>query len=578
MSRIPSQFITDLMNRVDIVEVIDQRVPLKKAGKEHKACCPFHSEKTPSFTVNAAKQFYHCFGCGANGNAISFLMEYDHLTFPETIATLANMAGVEVPQEAHKNNTVSTQPLYDILEAANEYYQMQLRQHADKELAVNYLKDRGVSGSIAKKFKLGYAPRGWDNLKTALKNYSAAQLTAAGLAIEKSKNDSYDRFRHRIMFPIRDRRGRVIAFGGRVLSDEDEPKYLNSPETEVFHKRRELYGLYEALQANRDLKRLLVVEGYMDVVALAQYGISYAVATLGTATTDEHIHQLFRHCSEVSFCFDGDRAGYDAGWKALNVILPILEDGWQINFMFLAENEDPDSFVRKIGKEKFEHELANATPLAKFFFAHLTKDIEMNRLDGQAKLVKLALPLLQQIPGKILRHKLLEELATYAQVPSAQLETMLTVNPEHLPSSAATVKKLIGTSQKTVMQQAISMLLQHPTLSQQVQDRGFWKTANIAGASLFAELLELTANHPHLSTGAIVEHWRNQVEFSYLTTLASRELLTPEDGLNIEFQDILSSLSRELREQQLNVLQRKAKQGELNSADREQYVSLLSQK
>lgn len=571
MSKIPQQFIDDLINRIDIAEIIEARVALKKAGKEYKACCPFHNEKTPSFTVSSIKQFYHCFGCGANGNAISFLMEYDHLSFPEAIESLAKVAGVEVPSEATTSKTPNQQPLYDILATANDYFQQQLREH---ENAISYLKKRGVSGAIAKQFSIGFAPKGWDNLSKTLKAYSKQQLVAAGLYIEKSSNEGYDRFRNRIMFPIRDRRGRIIAFGGRVLSKDDEPKYLNSPETEIFHKRRELYGLYETLQANRNLQRILVVEGYMDVVALAQYGINYAVATLGTATTEEHLQQLFRHCNEVTFCFDGDRAGYDAAWKALNITLPVLEDGWQINFMFLAQGEDPDSTVRAQGREAFENSMKQAIPLAKFIFKHLTKDIEMERLDGQAKLVTIAMPLIEQVPGKILQHKLLDELATHAQVPISQLESMMVnESPEQKVVKRPTVQQ-----QPSLMQHAISILLQHPMLADNVKDAAYWRIVDIPGAKLFSELVDLIQAKPKLSTGAIIEHWRDNIEHTYLTALAIRETLIPEEGLAAEFQDTLSSLRKKLVEQQLNSLQRKAKQGELNSTDRRQYLTLLAQR
>lgn len=382
--RIPQQFIDDLLNRVDIVEVVDSRVPLKKKGKEYSACCPFHSEKTPSFTVSQNKQFYHCFGCKANGSAIGFLMEYEHLSFPEAIEELARSQGIDVPYEGGQRPDPAVKKaqtdLYDLMQQTDQYYQQQLRQHEQAQTAVDYLKQRGLSGEVAKDFGIGFAPDGWDNLIKALGNTAEKEkaLVTAGMLIKKENGKCYDRFRDRIMFPIRDRRGRCIAFGGRILP-KDQPndkdaKYLNSPETPLFHKGRELYGLYEARQALRDIPRLMVVEGYMDVVALAQFDVRYAVATLGTATTADHLQRLFQLTSEVVFCFDGDRAGKDAAWRALQVCLPEMRDGRETRFMFLPDGEDPDSYIRKIGKETFELEIKKSQTFSEYLFKQLTDE------------------------------------------------------------------------------------------------------------------------------------------------------------------------------------------------------------
>ena len=360
---IPQQFIDDLLTRIDVVDVINQRVPLKKAGTEYKACCPFHDEKTPSFTVSQSKQFYHCFGCGAHGSAIRFLMEYDRLSFPDAIEELAASIGLEVPREDGFTPRDNRKPVYEILEQAARFYAQQLRHHPKANRAIEYLKNRGLSGEIAKTFHLGFAPPGWDNLLKKFGNdeQSLGLLRKAGL-ISEPEGKRYDRFRDRIMFPIHDSRGRVVGFGGRVL-DDGSPKYLNSPETPVFHKGSELYGLWEAKHANKSLPRVLVVEGYMDVIALAQYDIRNAVATLGTAATDQHLEKLFRTAPEVVFCFDGDRAGRDAAWKALNTALPILRDGRQARFLLLPEGEDPDTYVRRIGKDEFMNQVAKSEPL-----------------------------------------------------------------------------------------------------------------------------------------------------------------------------------------------------------------------
>jgi len=388
--RIPQSFIDEVLNRTDIVEVIDTRVPLKKAGREFKACCPFHDEKTPSFTVSQVKQFYHCFGCGANGTAISFLMDYEHMEFVEAIEELARRAGLEIPKETSggQSHAPSTLPHYALLERVADYYQEQLRDHPQASRAVDYLKQRGLTGDIAARFGIGFAPPGWENLASALGANDTVhkQLLELGLTVERDKGDgAYDRFRDRIQFPIRDRRGRTIGFGGRVL-DDSTPKYLNSSESPVFHKGQELYGLFEARRAVRKLERILVVEGYMDVVALAQFDINYAVATLGTATTHEHLERLFRTVPEVVFCFDGDRAGREAAWRALENTLPVLRDGREARFLFLPDGEDPDSLVRKIGKQALEQQIATATHLSDFFFDRLAAPLDINSIDGRARL------------------------------------------------------------------------------------------------------------------------------------------------------------------------------------------------
>ena len=418
--RIPKQFIDDLITRVDIVELIDERVPLKKAGKDYKANCPFHEEKTPSFTVSADKQFYHCFGCGVHGTAIGFLMEYDHMSFPEAVEELARRAGVEIPRATYSAAAPEAPVGPDLLELmrdAARLYRSQLREHPQAPIAIDYLKGRGITGEIAKEFELGFAPDGWDNLLKVLggdeegsparsassssHKYSRESLVTAGLAIKKDGGGYYDRFRARIMFPIHDHRGRIVGFGGRVL-DKGEPKYLNSPETPLFHKGRELYGLYHAREPIKRENRVLVVEGYMDVVALAQYGIDFAVATLGTATTRDHLERLFRHAPEVIFCFDGDRAGREAAWRALETTLPVLRDGRQASFLFLPEGEDPDTLVRKEGAEAFRARLRTAKPLPDFLFETLVRQVDLTRLDGRARLVELARPHLSKgCPGGV---------------------------------------------------------------------------------------------------------------------------------------------------------------------------------
>ncbi|NRB38965.1 MAG: DNA primase [Pseudomonadales bacterium] len=436
--KIPQNFIDDLIDRSDIVELIDSRVKLKKSGRNYTACCPFHDEKTPSFSVNPDKQFYYCFGCGAGGNVVSFIMDHDRSEFIEAIETLASHNGVQVPREhnpqAEKLHKAK-KSIYDLLQQASEYYQIQLRQHAKKSQAVDYLKQRGLSGAIAQQFQIGYAPPGWDNL---LKNIGSTEeqqklLLDGGMLIEKDKGGCYDRFRERLIFPIRDSRGRTIAFGGRVFND-DKPKYLNSPETPVFHKQQELYGLYEARQANRHLQRLIMVEGYMDVVALAQYGISYAVATLGTAAGTIHMEKVFRQCSEVIFCFDGDDAGRKAALRALDAVIPLMEAGRQAKFLFLPQGEDPDSHVRNIGQEAFVVQLDGALSLSEYLFQHAETDLDLAKPDDKASLINKLMPQIQAMPAGTFQELMLRSLSEKSGLPVEDIKR-LEIKAKKAPSA-----------------------------------------------------------------------------------------------------------------------------------------------
>ncbi len=428
--RIPQSFIDDLLARVNVLDIVEARVKLKRTGKNYSGICPFHKEKSPSFTVNNEKQFYYCFGCGAGGNSLGFLMEHDRLSFPEAVEELAKLAGVEMPKTegpVDHQREQRIKDIYSLLEEASEYYQQQLRKHPSKDIAVNYLKNRGLSGQFAARFGIGYAPPGWDNLlkKLARDEATKLRLEQAGMLINKEDSDRYyDRFRERIMFPIRDMRGRVIAFGGRVLGDE-KPKYLNSPETDTFHKSRELYGLYEARKYNQNLERLIIVEGYMDVVGLAQYGIGYAVATLGTATTAQHLERLLKMVPEVIFCFDGDEAGRKAAKRALDTTMPVITDGKQARFLFLPEGEDPDSLVRQEGCEAFEQRLNESLPLSDFFFKTLEEGADMNSLDGRARFSNQALPLIDHMRPGILKQMMQEKIS---ELTGLSLEQLISVN------------------------------------------------------------------------------------------------------------------------------------------------------
>jgi DNA primase len=415
---IPQSFIDGMLDRLDIVDVVDSRVKLRKTGKNYSACCPFHDEKTPSFTVSPEKQFYYCFGCGASGNALGFVMDYERLSFPEAVESLARLTGLEVPREvqteAQAKREQEKRSIYTLLEKADEFYQQQLRHHTSKHLAVNYLKNRGLDGKTAKFYGVGFAPPGWDNLLKSLGHNDEDKhlLIEGGMLIHQEQEKKlYDRFRHRIMFPIRDTRGRVIGFGGRVLGD-DKPKYLNSPETPVFHKGQELYGLYEARLAYRELPRLLVVEGYMDVVSLAQFGIGYGVATLGTACGPDHLNRAFKYTNEVVFCFDGDKAGRSAAHRALEASIETMTDGRTVKFLFLPEGEDPDTLVRQIGPDKFERMIELAVPFEDYLFDAVAEGLNIRTMEGRATFSKRAAPLLDRLPKGVFRELMFESLAT----------------------------------------------------------------------------------------------------------------------------------------------------------------------
>jgi len=582
VGRIPQSFIDEVLNRTDIVEVIDTRVPLKKAGREFKACCPFHDEKTPSFTVSQVKQFYHCFGCGANGTAISFLMDYEHMEFVEAIEELARRAGMEVPKETTGKQTQapSTLPHYALLERVADYYQEQLRSHPRASQAIDYLKQRGLTGDVAARFNIGYAPPGWENLAAALNadNTVRKQLLELGLTVERDKGDgAYDRFRDRIQFPIRDRRGRTIGFGGRVL-DDSTPKYLNSSESPVFHKGQELYGLFEARRAVRKLERILVVEGYMDVVALAQFDINYAVATLGTATTHEHLERLFRTVAEVVFCFDGDRAGREAAWRALENTLPVLRDGREARFLFLPDGEDPDSLVRKIGKQALEQQIASATHLSEFFFERLSSRLDINSIDGRARLVTDAKPLLGKLPDSTFQQLMVEQLAALAQTTAEQIAGRLEIPlPETATTAAPQTRPVRQSAGKSPVRQALELLLYQPSLAAEIQQPDFLQQCDVAGVPLLVEVLDLLQQHPGLSTGAVLEHWREREESRFLSKLAHWN--PPLDDLELvaDLRGHLNEIQRQYIENRIDFLGAEQSQRQLSSAEKQEYGQLLLQ-
>ncbi|KTR49137.1 DNA primase [Pantoea ananatis] len=551
--RIPRVFINDLLARTDIVELIDARVKLKKQGKNYHACCPFHNEKTPSFTVNGEKQFYHCFGCGAHGNAIDFLMNYDRLEFVESIEELATSHGLDVPYEAGNGPSQmerhQRQSLYQLMENLNGFYQQSL-QHSSAQSARDYLEHRGLSADIINHFSIGYAPAGWDNV---LKRFGKQpedreSLMEAGMLVSNDKGRVYDRFRERVMFPIRDKRGRVIGFGGRVLGN-DTPKYLNSPETPVFHKGRQLYGLYEALKNHPEPKRLLVVEGYMDVVALAQYGVDYAVASLGTSTTAEHIQLLFRSTDNVICCYDGDRAGREAAWRALETALPYMNDGRQLRFMFLPDGEDPDTLVRKEGKAAFETRMEQAMPLSSFLFDSLLPQVDLSSRDGKARLSTLALPLITQIPGETLRIYMRQELGNKLGIlDDAQLEKLM---PKQGPGGSTPIAPPL---KRTTMRVLVALLIQNPQLATLVPSLDGLAESKIAGLPLFIELVTRCNENPGLTTGQLLELYRGTNFSQTLETLAVWNHMIVDEESEAVFQDSLASVYDSALEERLEFL------------------------
>lgn len=592
MSRIPDSFIDELRERVDIVEIIDHRVKLKKSGKNYSACCPFHNEKTPSFTVSPGKQFFHCFGCGASGDALGFLIDYERLEFLEAVEQLAHIAGLEVPREERSEAATRQdrirKSIYKLLTRADAFYQEQLKQHPGRDNAVSYLKKRGLDGHIARDYGIGYAPPGWDNLLKELGQTSEDQqgLIDGGMLVSvPEKKKLYDRFRHRIMFPIRDSRGRVIGFGGRVLGD-DKPKYLNSPETPVFHKGRELYGLYEARKAYKELPRLLVVEGYMDVVSLAQYDIRYSVATLGTACGEDHLTLAFRHTNEIVFCFDGDNAGRAAATRALESAIPVMTDGRTVKFLFLPDGEDPDTLVRQVGTDKFSLLIDNAVPLEDYLFDAAAEGINIRTMEGRAHLSKRTVPLLNKLPKSVFRELMFDSLAQRTGLQRAVLEELIST-PEPLPSqlpqkaivktpviaevppelsqppsayeempptdeyppsetsdvpeyyeewSAPPSENLEPVPTKPVRSQylmplqhkTIALLLAHPELATQEPDHDFWLNQDAIEFRQIGRLLKLLHDRSHYTLSHIIGHWRANYgpsDTEQLAAIAGHDLL-----------------------------------------------------
>ena len=565
---IPSVFIDDLLTRVDVVDLIDSYLPLKKTGSNYVARCPFHTEKTPSFSVSRRKQFYHCFGCGASGNAIGFLMDYSHLNFVEAVEDLASFVGIDVPREESVTTPLigkqDLASLYAVQQQVAKFYAQQLRDSNNDGLAVQYFKDRGVSGEVARDFLLGYAPDQWHLLAD---QFDTGLLKKAGLLIAKEGGRSYDRFRGRIMFPIRDRRGRVVAFGARVLGDA-LPKYLNSPETPVFHKSNEVYGLYELLEKKGRPAQILLVEGYMDVIALAQFGLRNAVATLGTAPTRAHFDLLFRFTAEIILCFDGDEAGLKAAWRAIEAGLPCLKDGRHIRVMLLPEKEDPDSLIRREGVDAFLARLAAASPLSDYFFSRLSGALDLQTLEGRAALMVKAKAYLKTLPSGYFREMMVGRLNEQVEHVSLDLE-----------SEGTRRRSDISKEKVTPARTANALLLQNPELAQsQFLKDGVDLSLDSPGLNLLRKVLSVIAKKPELTTGGLLENFRGELEEGQVRALVQAPVLVPESVLEVEFAGAVRRLVAQVVEADLAQLLKKEQALGLTLDEKKKMLRFLAMK
>jgi len=578
---IPESFIQELLNRVDIVDVIDKSVPLKKAGANYSACCPFHNEKSPSFTVSPTKQFYHCFGCGAHGTAIGFLMEYAGLSFVEAVHELAKHVGMIVPQVQSTPASMAADAkqqsvklgLHETLQAAASYYKAELKK---SERAINYLKGRGLSGQIAAKFQIGYAPAGWQNLQTVMANYEDEALQTAGLVVENEQGRRYDRFRDRIMFPIHDQKGQVIGFGGRVIDPEETPKYYNSPETPLFQKGHELYGLFVARRAIRDAGSVLVVEGYMDVVALAQYGIEYAVAALGTATTPFHITKLKRQTDDIVFCFDGDNAGRTAAWRAAMNALPALNDGLRLRFMFLPKDHDPDSYVREYGKAQFEADIQQAIPLSQYILQFLSLDNPLSSQEDKVRFLNEAEPILKQITAPRYALMMRKKIAELAELSEQEMQAVLKL--PGLQKKAAKAPQRQSRTPMSLAKRFVLTLLMQPGLAQ--REHLAFAQGQDEEAIMLQQVILAALAQPHSKPATLLHAIQSHIA-PVLWREIQRELQLLDESLDyaLEFEGACAQLTEAVtakREAGLLAQLKEKPFNQLTEQEREQLRSLTS--
>ncbi len=604
--RIPQSFINELLARADLVDVIESRITLKKSGQNYSACCPFHNEKTPSFSVNPDKQFYYCFGCGASGNALTFLMEYEGQEFVAAIEDLAAQMSMTVPREAYSGEKPPpVDDLFPLMESVSNYYQQQLKSNPAAKKAVDYLKKRGLTGEIAKQYAIGYAPDEWQNLNQLEHDPKKLQqdLVDTGMMIQKENGHAYDRFRDRIMFPIRNRRGQILGFGGRII-DQGEPKYLNSPETKLFHKGKELYGLFEMRRQLRNIEHVIIVEGYMDVVALAQFGIYNATATLGTATTSDHLHTLFRICSKIVFCFDGDKAGRAAALRALNHALPLLKDTREIRLMFLPEGEDPDTMVRNVGAENFKQQVESSVTLFDYLISYLTSQVNMKTFEGPARLVHLAKPYFLAIKDPILSVRFQIKLSELSGLTEKQLVQVLQETPDdqailnkpatppikkpHISQQHSNQKinpvqaniqeiKIPSASDDPKFKRSIALILQFPDALPPA-DLNWLKEIDEPGAKILHALCQLIQQSENISTGILIENWREKPEEPNLSRLATIDLHVAAENVQIELCEIFKRLEKNYLEEQCNYFIEKSKTQHLDPTEKNALKRLLKAK
>ncbi len=568
--RISREFIDDLLVRVDLVDLIDSHVPLRKTGTNYVARCPFHTEKTPSFSVNRNKQFFHCFGCGASGNAISFLMDFSHLDFVEAVEDLASFAGVPVQREVEghqvEQKKEDLKSLYTLMDQVAAFYIEQLRVTPK---AVDYLKARSVKAHIARDFMMGYAPEAWNALS---ERFNQKNLIDAGLLVAKEGGQVYDRFRGRIMFPIRDKRARIIGFGGRVL-DDALPKYLNSPETSLFHKGKEVYGLYELLEKNSKPQSILIVEGYMDVIALVQYGVGNVVAALGTATSQAHLDLLFRFSSELVFCFDGDKAGREAAWRVMDSAFSSLKEGRSCRIMMLPQGHDPDSLVRKEGLEGFTARVQSAQGLSDYFFEHVLQGLKLSEMEGRAQLVSKALPYLERLPEGVFREMMFDRLKGLSGMTalSALDSVATTYAPRKLPQLAP--------NRLSSSRVAIALLLQNPELVESVEQKNIdWSGLEFRGIELFRNILQVILDKRVVNTAVLIEYYRDSDEEKAVKALAQLDVFVSDEKIEEVFCDALDVLLKQAREASIARLQVKAQGKGLDAQEQERLVNMLSNK
>lgn len=568
--RIPQTFINEVIARTDIVELIQSRVKLTKKGQNNVGLCPFHSEQSPSFSVNQAKQFYYCFGCGANGNAIGFLMAYDHMPFIDALEDLSAKLGLEVPSESGQPQQSFTQELAS-LEKVSHYYQKALRQSPE---AIQYLqKERGLTGQVAKLFQVGFAPNQWDNLVRHCREKNEQEhLQSQGLIIHKDSGKTFDRFRHRIMFPIRDIRGRVIAFGGRALGD-DKPKYMNSPETALFHKSQELYGLYEATRQNTTLEYILITEGYMDVISLHQFGVTQAVATLGTAINFKHIQKLLRFTDQIIFCFDGDQAGQKAAWKALTESLPHMRDGIQLRFMFLPSKDDPDSLIRRVGQQGFQQRLQKAQPLSTVFFELIKNEVPPDTPDTKAAYASKASHYINQMPQGIFRQLLLDQLSKELNVYISDLGSGNKNRQQSRQPKSKGATTLLNPAQ-----QATALMLQEPKLHQQHSDFARFRDIPLPGIDLLLQLHSKLLQQPELTIGELLANTADENDQRAIASLAAKKLPLSSQEILAEFNGTIERLLEYEREIKAEALITKAKINKLTPEEKKKLTLLLTQK